>query len=192
VKRLTAGFIAACGLALAVPYVAHGAVPSVGQGQVPLDRFGNPIKAGSNITEMEFFFNTRGEAKDATEPINIQVLKGNAVIFDSGWIQGDVGYNVNTSHNWFAPWADKPITAPISTADCPSLKLRVEKQGEKGWTTNVRVLGNARSLLLLPDTADVQFGKKNAAAVNDTIDAGGAKIQHTNGGNFHIFSFSCK
>src|SRR5216684_5037321 len=63
VKRLTTGFIAACGLALVLPYVAQAAVLSVGQGQVPLDRFGNPIKAGSTITEVEFFFNTRGEAK---------------------------------------------------------------------------------------------------------------------------------
>jgi hypothetical protein len=189
VRRLTFGFIAACGLALAVPYVAHAAVP---QGQVPLDRFGNPIKGGSTITEFEFFFNTRGEAKDAAEPIDIQLLKGSTVIYDSGWIQGDVSYNVNTSHNWFAPWADKPVTVPVSTADCSSLKLRVEKQGDKPWTTNVRILGNSRSLLLLPDTADVQFGKKSATPVNDTLDAGGAKIQHTNGGNYHIFSFNCK
>jgi len=190
VRRLTAGFIVGCGLALVVPFVTHAA-PSAQQ--VPLDRFGNPIKQGPSITEMEFFFNTRGDAKAVDEPINIQVLKNNTLIYDSDWIQGDVAYNANTSHNWFAPWADKPILVPVSTADCPNLKLRVEKQGDKPWTTNVRVLGNARSLLLLADTPDVQFGKKNTAPVNDVLNgSAGVKVQHTDGGSYHLFSFTCR
>src|SRR5438552_12818807 len=141
---------------------------------------------------MEFFFNTRGDGKDMGEALVIQVLKNNTVVYDSGPVQGDTVYNPNTSHNWFAPWAGVEFKSPVTTADCPNLKLRVEKQGDKTWTTNVRVLGNTRSLLLLPDTADVQFGPKKAAPVNNTVTSGSGQIQHTDGGNYHIFSFSCQ
>jgi hypothetical protein len=188
--RLTAGFIAACALAFAASVVAHAMVQSAGQ--VPLDRFGVPVKQGPSITEMEFFFKTTNDAKAGGEAINIQVLKSDMIVYDSGWVQGEP-YNPNTSHNWFAPWAGAPIKVPVSTTDCGSLKLRVEKQGDKGWSTTVRVLGNERSLVLMAETPDVKFSARKAATVNEVLDGlGGAKIQHTDGGNFHVFSFTCK
>ena len=57
----------------------------------------------------------------------------------------------------------------------------------------VRVLGNERSLVLVAETAEVKFGPRKATAVKEVLDGrGGAKIQHTDGGTYHIFSFTCK
>lgn len=141
------------------------------------------------ITDFHFDINTKGDDKDKGESLNFQIIKNDTeVVFDSGWIHGDLKFHNNSNNTW----AGAP-KVPVTLADAPNLKLRVEKQGEKGWKVSFRVLANNKSLVLLSDTPEVLFGKRNPVVVHNPLDGpGGVKFQHWDGGTYHIYGFTAK
>jgi hypothetical protein len=139
------------------------------------------------INDLHFDIYTKEEDKDRGEAINIQVIKNDtAVVFDSGWIHGDLVFQ-DDSYN---DWRGAPNQA-VSLEDCPNLKLRVEKQGNKGWKVSFRVRANNDTLILLNDTPEVLFGERNPVIVHNPLDGpNGVRFEHWDGGNHHVFGFT--
>jgi hypothetical protein len=76
--------------------------------------------------------------------------------------------------------------------DCSKLKFRVEKGGYQAWEVSFRIRANNDQVVLVTDTPTVLFGKKNPIRVEKPLEGpGGIKAQHLNGGNFHVFGFTC-
>ena len=147
----------------------------------------------TEITDMHFDINTKGDDKDRGEAINIQVIKNDTiVVYDSGWIHDGLVFRNNSYNDWRAPWAGTTLKTKVYLEDCAKLKLRVEKRGDKGWIVSFRVRGNNDSLILLSDTPDVQFGKRNPIEVHNVLQGPqGVKFKHTDGGSYHVFNFTC-
>lgn len=149
--------------------------------------------SATNIVDFEVTINTKDDDKDKGEPINFQVLKDDTVVvYDSGWFFGNWLLKENSSHYKKAPWFGHKMTIPITTDDCPKLKLRVEKMGDGSWRTAFQVRANDKQLTLLSETPIVQFGKSHAIAPEKPLDGRkDAKVVHWDGGNIHIFQFNC-
>ena len=154
---------------------------------------GQVAHAATAISDIHFDINTKGDDKDKGEPINIQVVKdGTTIVYDSGFIAGDLKFGNESYNDWRAPHAGTTIKVPISLDDCTKLKFRVEKRGDKGWLVSFRVRANKDSLVLLADTPTVLFGKRNPVRVHNLDFPGGIKAEHHDGGNFHEFGFTCR
>jgi hypothetical protein len=157
---------------------------------------GSPGRVLSNgdISDIHFDINTKHDDKDRGEAINIQVLKDDTiVVYDSGWIGEDLAYRNESYTDWRAPSAGTQINVPITLDDCPKLKFRVEKRGDKGWYVSFRVRANNDQLVLLTDTPTVLFGKRNPIRIEKPLEGlDGVKAEHHNGGNFHVFGFTCR
>jgi hypothetical protein len=151
-------------------------------------------KMATAITDLHFDINTKGDDKDRGEAINIQIIKdGTVVVYDSGWIHDDLIFHNDSYNDWRAPWAGTGIRVPITLEDCPKLKLRVEKRGDKGWQVSFRVRANNDALILLDDTPTVQFGKRNPVEISKPLEGvHGIKVEHSDGGSFHTFGFTCR
>jgi hypothetical protein len=145
---------------------------------------------------LHFDINTKSDDKDLDEPINIQILKDDtAILYDSGWISVR---QFRKNKEWKAPGPGHPIRFPILVDDCSKLKFRVEKDGDKTWEVSFRVRANNDQVVLVTNTPIVLFGKKNLFGKEDPIRVekplegpDGIKAQHLNGGNFHVFGFTC-
>ena len=145
----------------------------------------------TDITDLLFEINTKDDDKDKGEPINFQILKDDKiVVYDSGWI-----FNWLLKENSYnykrAPWGGTKIIVPITTDDCPKLKLRVEKMGDNSWKATFQVRANERQLVLLAETPTVLFGKGHPILPEKPEGVAGAKVTHWNGGNVHIFGLNC-
>lgn len=146
----------------------------------------------ANIADLLFEINTKDDAKDKGEPINFQVLKDDKiVVYDSGWHFGNWQLKENSYNYKRAPWGGAKIIVPITTDDCPKLKLRVEKMGDSSWKASFKVQANDRQLMLLTETPIVEFGKGHPLRPERPEGAGSAKVTQWNGGNLHIFEFNC-
>lgn len=146
----------------------------------------------TNIADLLFEINTKDDAKDKGEPINFQVLKDDkVVVYDSGWHFGNWQLEENSYNYKRAPWGGAKIIVPITTDDCPKLKLRVEKMGDSVWKATFQVRANDRQLVLLTETPIVEFGKGHPLRPEKPKGAGSAKATQWNGGNLHIFEFNC-
>src|SRR5574337_211449 len=167
-------------------YVTAGAVASL----LLLGSFQAAL--ATNITDLLFEINTKDDDKDKGEPINFQIRKDDKiVVYDSGWIFGNWVLKENSYNYKRAPWGGAKIIVPITTDDCPKLKLRVEKMGDNSWKATFQVRANDKQLTLLSETPTVQFGKGHPILPEKPEGAGGAKVTHWNGGNLHIFEFNC-
>lgn len=149
--------------------------------------------AATNINDVIFEINTKDDDKDKGEPINFQILKDDKIVaYDSGWHFGNWVLRENSYHYKRAPWGGAKILVPITTDDCPKLKLRVEKMGDTSWKTTFQVRANDKQLTLLSETPVVQFGKGRPIVPEKPLDGRkDAKAVHWDGGNVHIFQFNC-
>ena len=143
----------------------------------------------TQITGLKLELHTGGDDKDKGEAISIQIIKNDTVIvYDSGWIGADNTYHDNDTTYWgFEP------KVPFTLGDSPNLKLRIEKQGDKGWKVSFRLLSNKDSLVLVDNTPEVLFGKRNSVVVDKPLlGADGIKATHLDGGSIHVFAFTAK
>lgn len=147
----------------------------------------------TNIDDLIFEINTKDDDKDQGEPINFQILKDDkTVVYDSSWHFSNWVLKENSYNYKRAPWGGSKIIVPITTDDCPKLKLRVEKMGDSSWRATFQVRANDRQLTLLSETPVVQFGKGHPILPEKPLDGRkDAKVTQWNGGNVHIFSFNC-
>ena len=148
----------------------------------------------TDIADMLIEINTKDDDKDKGEAINFQILKDDKiVVYDSGWIFASWLFKENSYNYKRAPWGGAKIIVPITTADCPKLKLRIEKMGDKSWKATFQVRANERQLTLLAETPTVLFGESHPIRTEQPLEGqGGVKAKHLNGGNFHIFGFTCQ
>ncbi|HWQ70243.1 MAG TPA: hypothetical protein VN494_09910 [Patescibacteria group bacterium] len=147
----------------------------------------------TNITDLLFEINTKDDEKEKTEPINFQILKGDTiVVYDSNWIFGNWLFKENAYNYKRAPWGGAKLLVPITTDDCPALKLRVEKMGGQSWKASFQVRANNRELILLTETPTVLFGDSHPIGSDKPLQGQkGAKATPSNSGNIHIFRFNC-
>lgn len=155
---------------------------------------GSPQAAlATEINDLVFEINTKDDDKDKGEPINMQILKDDTVVvYDSNWIFGNWLLKENSYNYKRGPWAGSKIIVPITTDDCPKLKLRVEKMGDNSWKATFQVRANDKQLTLLTETPTVLFGKSHPIRPEKPLEGpGSAKVTQWNGGNVHIFGFNC-
>ena len=115
------------------------------------------VHAQTPIRDFIFDIFTKGDEKDRGESIRFQIIRNEKeVVYDSDWIHGDLVFGKEA---WDS-WRGTP-TVSFGLEDAPKLKLRVEKQGDKGWKAIFRVRGNGDSLILMKETSEVEFGKRN-------------------------------
>jgi hypothetical protein len=143
----------------------------------------------TQITGLKLELHTGGDDKDKGEAINIQIIKNDTdIIYDSGWIGANNKYHENDITYW--PFEPK---RPFKLGDSPNLKLRVEKKGDKGWQVSFRLLSNNNSIILVDNTPEVLFGKRNSVVVDKPLlGADGVKATHLDGGSIHVFAFTAK
>lgn len=168
-------------------YITAGAVAGV----LVLGSFQAAL--ATNIVDLIFEISTKDDDKDKGEPINFQILKDDKiVVYDSGWHFGNWVLKPDAYNYRRAPWAGSRIIVPITTDDCPRLKLRVEKMGDNPWKASFQVRANEKQLTLLSETAAVEFGKGHPILPEKPADGRkNAPVTHWDGGNVHIFQFNC-
>jgi hypothetical protein len=150
------------------------------------------VASATNIVDLLFEINTKDDDKDKGDPINFQILKDDKiVVYDSDWHFSGWQFKENSYYYKRAPWGGAKIIVPITTDDCPHLKLRVEKMGDNSWTATFQVRANEKQFTLLSETPTVQFGKGHPIRPEKPEGAGSVKVTHWNGGNLHIFGFDC-
>lgn len=147
----------------------------------------------TDIVDLLFEINTKDGDKAKGEPINFQILKDDTVVvYDSNWIFRNWLFTKDSYYYRRAPWAGAKILIPLTTDDCPKLKLRVEKMGDSGWKATFKVLANEKKFTLLTETPIVLFGESHPVRPEKPLEGqGGAKVTQWNGGSVHIFRFDC-
>ncbi len=148
-----------------------------------------PAKADTPIRDFIFDINTKDDEKDRGESVRFQIIKKDTeILYDSGWIHGDLVFGKGA---WDSRRGAPQV--PFTLEDAPSLKLRVEKQGDQRWEVSFRVRANGDSLLLMDDTLKVVFGKRNTTNIDKPLrGADGKAVTHLDGGSIHIFAFAPK
>jgi hypothetical protein len=147
------------------------------------------VDPNTKIVDLHFDIYTKGDDKDKGEAIDFQIMRNDTeIVFDSGWFHRDRVFVPNS----YDDRKGKP-KVPLTFSDCSKLKLRVEKEGDKPWKVSFRVRANKHTIVLMPETEEVLFGKRNSVNVDQALlGLDGGKTTHLDGGSIHVFTFTSK